>query len=185
MSPIWSRRRRWAEGSVMKSPNPTAIALIGSSGGGCANLSSSPSSALAVMQEELQNVGITLSAVQFIHCCCPLDRATGDSASALWVLDRPGGSIVCRERGALSLINNLALAEDLIIGEQIRQGQIHGLVSISSDFGGETNQEHTPSEGDMNSEISFLINLLWCTKVSEWLTKGTIYAKSFGRNLDC
>ena len=93
------------------------------------------------MQEELQNVGMTLFAVQFIHCCCPLDRADSTSASALWVLDRPGGSIVCKERGSLSVINDLALAEDLIIGEQIRQGRIHGLVSISSDFGGEINQQ--------------------------------------------
>jgi hypothetical protein len=134
--------------AVIKSSSMLSVALIGSSGGGCANLSSSPSSSLTVMQEELQNVGMTLTAMQFIHCCGPLDQATSSSASALWVLDRPGGSIVCKQKGPLIAINDMALAEDRMIGEQIRQGQIHGLISISSDFGGEFDQEHTPSESE-------------------------------------
>jgi hypothetical protein len=113
-----------------------SVALIGSSGGGCANLGSSASSALAIMQSELEDSGITLSAVQFVHCACPLDRATNTAQATLWVLDKVAGSIICKERGSLSAINESALQEDNVIAESIRKGEIDGLISISSNFDG-------------------------------------------------
>ena len=114
---------------------PTA-ALIGSSGGGCANLGASAISALAIMQEELAESGISLYAVQFVHCTSPLDSATDSSHAALWVLDKFAGSIICKKRGALGAINKLAILEDAAIAESIRKGDIDGLITISSNFDG-------------------------------------------------
>ena len=88
------------------------------------------------MQDELGCSGISLFAVQFIHCACPLDRATAFSEAALWTLDRPGGSIVCKTKGALGVINQIAAAEDSAIEKGILNGEIDGLISISADFDG-------------------------------------------------
>lgn len=109
------------------------VAVVGSSGGGGSTLSNVFALMMA-LRRELERAGIGIGAVQLVDCEQPLDFASTSAPTILWALDERTGQVERVAEGSLSEINNLAATKfDRSIARQVEDGQIDGLVSISSD----------------------------------------------------
>ena len=108
------------------------IAFIGSSGG---NLFKQGGSDIQGMMKEIllqaRAAEMELAAVQYILASASLDTASPDSPAKLYTWR--DGNLYLEKEGTLSRINEAALAVDAQIAEQIRAGQIDGVMFVSAE----------------------------------------------------
>lgn len=118
--------------------NPVAVALIGSSGGGAATITSGIEivenirSHLHAIQGHRK---VTIVSVALIAAPCGLDFADGRGAAAsLWVLDgNYYNQLTCACSSSLAVCNNRLDQADADLASRIRDGAIDAIISISSD----------------------------------------------------
>jgi hypothetical protein len=122
------------------------IALIGSSGGGSATISSGEDvvgsiqrnvnliTSPGVMKSEKSIALVSITEVALVQCQHGLDFSTTqeDDCATLWVM-KDGGSLVTIHVGTLASVNTLLRSEDLRIASLILLDEIDAIVSISSD----------------------------------------------------
>lgn len=108
------------------------IAFIGSSGG---NLFKQGGSDIQGMMKEIllqaRAAEMEVAAVQYILASASLDTASPDSPAKLYTWR--DGNLYLEKEGTLSRINEAALAVDAQIAEQIRAGQIDGVMFVSAE----------------------------------------------------
>lgn len=122
------------------------IALIGSSGGGSATISSGEDvvdsiqrnvnliTSQSIVTSEKKIVVVSITDVALVQCQHGLDFSTTqeDDSATLWVM-KDGGSLVRTHVGTLASVNSLLRTEDLRISDLILSNEIDAIVSISSD----------------------------------------------------
>jgi hypothetical protein len=122
------------------------IALIGSSGGGSATISSGEDvvdsiqrninliTSPNVKKSENMMVLVSITEVALVQCQHGLDFSTTqeDDSATLWVM-KDGRSLVRIHVGTLASVNTLLKSEDLRISHLILSNEIDAIVSISSD----------------------------------------------------
>lgn len=108
------------------------IAFIGSSGG---NLFKQGGNDIQGMMKEIrlqtQAAGMEVTAVQYILASSSLDTASPDSPAKLYTWK--DGELSLEKEGTLTEMNEAALETDRQIAEQIRAGQIDGIMFVSAE----------------------------------------------------
>lgn len=108
------------------------VAILGSSGGNLFNLGGKdPMKLLKEIFTQCETAGIIVSAVQFIGAEVSMDVAKESTKTSLYVLrDQEIQNVF---QNTLKKINEEALQEDMKIAENIRSGEIDGLILMSID----------------------------------------------------
>jgi len=116
------------------------IAIIGSSGGNLYNLGGSfPEKLLAEIYVQCDAAGFEVAAVQFIAAEASMDSIKLTTPARLYGL-ADGATPVAIFEGELSAVNDAAKAVDAHIAEEIRAGNIQGLIVMSAEPGGVNQQ---------------------------------------------
>lgn len=114
--------------------HPRRIAVLGSSGG---NLRShggdDPTRLVADVRRQLDAAGFELADVQFVTAGSSMDGIAETAPAQLWTLR--DGELVSGTRANLAEVNDTARAHDAELAEQVRAGEIDGLILISADPG--------------------------------------------------
>lgn len=109
------------------------IAIVGSSGG---NLymqgGNNPRALLKEIFTQAGSAGIEVGFVEFIGASRSMDNIPEDAPAALWTLN-PEGEINAGQTMPLKQVNEDAEKLDEQLAQEIRQGNIHGLVLMSCD----------------------------------------------------
>ena len=109
------------------------IAIIGSSGG---NLymqgSNDPKALLREIFTQAGSAGIEVGFVEFIGASRSMDNIPADAPAKLYTLDENGG-VVTGEEKPLNAVNEDAKAVDAQLAQKIANGEIDGIVLMSSD----------------------------------------------------
>lgn len=122
------------------------IALIGSSGGGSATISSGEDVvdsiqrnvnliiSSRVMKSQKKIVLVSIAEVTLVQCQHGLDFSTTqeDDSATLWVM-KDGGPLLRKHVGSLASVNCLLRIEDMRISNLILLDEIDAIISISSD----------------------------------------------------
>jgi hypothetical protein len=82
------------------------------------------------------NLIVDIIACSFVVCECGLDFAIeNENTAELWVIEnnKLNNSFSCRLSSSLHNINSEVIKEDKFIADRINRGEIHAIISISSD----------------------------------------------------
>jgi len=111
------------------------IAIIGSSGGNLYNLGGAdPEKLLREIYVQCASAGFEVAAVQFIAAEASMDKAKPTTPAAVYTLSAGADSEPERTfKGTLADVNEAVKETDKAIAEQIRSGDIHGLIVMSAD----------------------------------------------------
>ena len=116
------------------------IAIIGSSGGNLYNLGGSfPEKLLAEIYAQCDAAGFKVTEVQFIAARASMDGIKQTTAASLYSLSDTTTPTAIFE-GKLSAVNDAAKEVDAHIAQEIRAGNIHGLIVMSAEPGGVNRQ---------------------------------------------
>lgn len=110
------------------------IAVIGSSGGNLFNLGGSDP--VAMMKEitlQMESVGLETARMNYVCASASMDGISKDANASLFALI--DGKPSPAKTGPLFEINEAAKAADAALAEEIRAGQIDGIVLLSADPG--------------------------------------------------
>lgn len=108
------------------------IAILGSSGGNLYNLGGKdPEKLLSEIFVQCNSAGINICAVQFIGAEVSMDTAKKHSKAALYILQETKPTRIFE--GILTEVNDKAASIDTKIAEDIRNGKIDGLITMSID----------------------------------------------------
>ncbi|OON42151.1 PTS sugar transporter [Izhakiella australiensis] len=113
------------------------IAIIGSSGGNLYNLGGAdPEKLLGEIYAQCESAGFEVSAVQFIAADASMDNARPTTAAGVYTLSEGRGTKAKRTyHGKLADVNGAVKDTDAKIAEDIRNGNIDGLIVMSADPG--------------------------------------------------
>ena len=135
------------------------IAFIGSSGG---NLFKQGGSDIQGMMKEIllqaRAAEMEVAAVQYILASASLDTASPDSPAKLYTWR--DGNLYLEKEGTLSRINEAALAVDAQIAEQIRAGQIDGVMFVSAEHPPILMHKPHPRKELLSYQVKQLLELL-------------------------
>lgn len=110
------------------------IAILGSSGGNLYNLGGKePLKLLGEIQTQAKAAGIEVTAIQFIGAQASMDKVSKTTPAILYSWNLAEGQIDASDQDTLDNINKLAQEQDKLIAKQIDDGEIDGLVLVSSD----------------------------------------------------
>jgi fructose-specific phosphotransferase system IIC component len=110
------------------------IAILGSSGGNLYNLGGKePLKLLGEIEVQGKSADIEIAEIQFIGAKASMDNANEKTPSKLYTWNLSEKKIIFSEEKTLKEINEMAISKDLAIAEKIRNGEIEGLVLMSSD----------------------------------------------------
>lgn len=110
------------------------IAILGSSGGNLYNLGGKdPLKLLGEIETQAKSAGIEIEAIQFIGAKSSMDNVNKNTPARLYTWDTNESKIVFSEEKQLSEINTISEKIDLLIADKINNGEIDGIVLMSSD----------------------------------------------------
>jgi fructose-specific phosphotransferase system IIC component len=108
------------------------IAILGSSGGNLYSLGGKdPQNLIGEIVNQINSAGMEIGAVQFIAAEASMDFVKPTTKANLWTWSN--GKLQISESGTLEEINKIASIEDKRIAELINNGEIDGLIFVSSD----------------------------------------------------
>jgi len=108
------------------------VALIGSSGSHLFHLGGKdPHSLIAEVATQLRSANIKLTQVVFVESSTRIDRASENTQAKLWGIDNDFPHILLESR--LEEVNQRAIQESESLAQEIRNGQISGLIMVSAD----------------------------------------------------
>ena len=108
-------------------------AIIGSSGGGSATLTSGPAILSSIQQQldVIENDMLCIKYASLVVCNNGLDFASKSSQASLWVLENKNLALKCS--GTLLTVNQVLAGEDKRLASMIKSGEVHALITLSSD----------------------------------------------------
>lgn len=110
------------------------IAILGSSGGNLYNLGGKePMKLLGEIITQSKAAEMQISDIQFIGARASMDNVNEKTLARLYTWDDSEKKIIASEEDALNNINQLSEQNDMRIAEKIRNGEIEGLILMSSD----------------------------------------------------
>ncbi|NMO94464.1 PTS sugar transporter [Paenibacillus lemnae] len=117
------------------------IAIIGSSGGNLFNLGGrDPRKLLDEILLQMESAGLSCAALQFIAAETSMDSAKPGTPAALYSWKMSQNEPVIIAQGTLEEVNKAALTLDQDIAEQIKLGEIDGIIVMSADPKGSNRQ---------------------------------------------
>lgn len=109
------------------------VAVLGSSGG---NLRShggdDPHRLLSDVGRQAAAAGFTLVDVQFVAASASMDGINADTSAQLWTVSADGVPFAYVD-GTLDEVNTAVREQDALLAEQIRAGEVDGLIIMSAD----------------------------------------------------
>lgn len=110
------------------------IAILGSSGGNLYNLGGKePVKLLTEIEIQGKSADISISEIQFIGAKASMDNVNQDTLARLYTWDNSEDKIIFSDEKSLAEINKIAETKDLEIAQRIQDGEIDGLILMSSD----------------------------------------------------
>jgi fructose-specific phosphotransferase system IIC component len=129
------------------------IAILGSSGGNLYNLGGKePLKLLGEIETQCKVASMEIAAIQFIGAKASMDNISKDTKARLYTWDDSNKKIIFTDEESLNKINEISEKVDIEIADRIRNGEIDGLILMSSDPKG-TNKHSIKAAADKKIPI--------------------------------
>ncbi|MED4750006.1 PTS sugar transporter [Brevibacillus choshinensis] len=110
------------------------IVIIGSSGGNLYNLGGKdPLKLLGEIRTQAESAGFEIAAIQFVAAQGSMDSAGKETSSAVYSWDEATGAAVVSFTGTLEECNQHVRSTDELWADELRNGRVDGLISMSAD----------------------------------------------------